>query len=81
MGQRFGRGTVLGRLGNSGNSVGPHLHFHVGDTPSLNGTEGQPYVFDRYWVLGRGQPNPKERPSEQTMTVPLDGAVLSFPTP
>ena len=79
-GERVVRGTVLGRLGNSGNSVGPHLHFHVGDTPSLNGTEGQPYVFDRYWVLGRGQPNPKERPSEQAMTVPLDGAVLAFPT-
>jgi murein DD-endopeptidase MepM/ murein hydrolase activator NlpD len=80
-GERVLRGSVLGRLGNSGNSVGPHLHFHVGDTPSLNGTEGQPYVFDRYSVLGRGQPNPNERPSEQAMTVPLDGAVLSFPTP
>ena len=81
VGQRVQRGTVLGRLGNSGNSVGPHLHFHVGDTPSLNATEGQPYVFDRYLVLGRGKPNADERPSEQRMSLPLDGAVLSFPTP
>jgi murein DD-endopeptidase len=80
-GQRVRRGTVLGRLGNSGNSVGPHLHFHVGDTPSLNGTEGQPYVFARYSVLGHGRPNPDEPPSEQRMSVPLDGAVLSFPPP
>lgn len=78
-GQRVRRGAVLGRLGNSGNSVGPHLHFHVGDTPSLNGTEGQPYVFDRYRVLGRH--HPAGVPSEQTNTVPLDDAVIWFPTP
>ncbi|HEX8451986.1 MAG TPA: M23 family metallopeptidase [Longimicrobium sp.] len=78
-GQRVRRGAVLGRLGNSGNSVGPHLHFHVGDTPSLNGSEGQPYVFDRYRVLGRH--HPAGAPSEQTNTVPLDDAVIWFPTP
>ncbi|HEX8675368.1 MAG TPA: M23 family metallopeptidase [Longimicrobium sp.] len=78
-GQRVRRGAVLGRLGNSGNSVGPHLHFHIGDTRSLNGTEGQPYVFDRYRVLGRH--HPAGAPSEQTNTVPLDDAVIWFPAP
>ena len=78
-GQRVRRGAVLGRLGNSGNSVGPHLHFHVGDTPSLNGTEGQPYVFDRYRILGRH--HPAGAPSEQTNTVPLEDAIIWFPTP
>lgn len=28
-GELVKRGQVLGRLGNSGNSAGPHLHFHV----------------------------------------------------
>lgn len=78
-GQRVRRGEVLGRLGNSGNSVGPHLHFHVGDAPTLNGGEGQPYVFSRYQVLGRGRPATDQPPAEQRGTVPLDGAVLSFP--
>lgn len=78
-GQRVRRGEVLGRLGNSGNSVGPHLHFHVGDAPSLNGGEGQPYVFSRYQILGRGKPAAGQAPSEQRSTLPLEGAVLSFP--
>lgn len=78
-GQRVRRGEVLGRLGNSGNSVGPHLHFHVGDAPALNGGEGQPYVFSRYHVLGRGKPAAGEAPAEQRGSLPLEGAVLSFP--
>lgn len=80
-GQRVRRGEVLGRLGNSGNSVGPHLHFHVGDAPTLNGGEGQPYVFSRYQVLGRGKPASDQPPSEQQGSLPLDGAVLSFTDP
>ncbi|HEY0035364.1 MAG TPA: M23 family metallopeptidase, partial [Longimicrobium sp.] len=78
-GQRVRRGDVLGKVGNSGNSVGPHLHFHIGDTPSLNGTEGQPYVFDRYRIIGRHHPGGP--PSEQRLTVPMDDAVIVFPTP
>ncbi|HEV3048903.1 MAG TPA: M23 family metallopeptidase [Longimicrobium sp.] len=80
-GQRVRQGDVLGRLGNSGNSVGPHLHFHVGDAPALNGGEGQPYVFSRYHLLGRGKPASDQPPSEQRSSLPLEGAVLSFPDP
>lgn len=28
-GQEVRRGDVLGALGNTGNSTGPHVHFHV----------------------------------------------------
>lgn len=78
-GQRVRRGEILGRLGNSGNSVGPHLHFHVGDAPTLNGGEGQPYVFSRYLLEGYGKPDAVQGPSERERTVPLEGAILTFP--
>jgi Peptidase family M23 len=51
LGQRVREGQVLGVLGNSGNSDGPHLHFHVMDGPSPLGSNGLPYTFTRF----RGQ--------------------------
>jgi hypothetical protein len=45
-GQQVRRGQVLGRLGNSGNTNGPHLHFHVSDAASFENSEGLPFVID-----------------------------------
>lgn len=81
VGQRVRRGEVIGLLGNSGNSVGPHLHFHVGDGSSLNGGEGQPYVFERFVFLGRGRPETARAGNERRNALPLEGAVLAFPDP
>src|SRR5690606_30765550 len=45
-GERVRRGQVLGLVGNSGNSVAPHLHFHVMDGPSPLDANGLPYAID-----------------------------------
>jgi len=42
------RGDVLGKVGNTGNSSEPHLHFHVMDGPSPLASNGLPYVIDRF---------------------------------
>jgi murein DD-endopeptidase MepM/ murein hydrolase activator NlpD len=86
-GQRVHRGDVLARLGNSGNSAAPHLHFHLSDRPTFEGSEGLPFRFARLEVEGdadeRGvlsrtsvwTPHPLERPG----ALPLDGTVIAFP--
>jgi hypothetical protein len=55
-GDRVRRGQVLARLGNSGSSTGPHLHFHVMNRPSPLASDGLPYVFDRFRLSGRIPP-------------------------
>ncbi|MES2898742.1 MAG: M23 family metallopeptidase [Pseudomonadota bacterium] len=47
-GQRVKRGQVLGRIGNSGDSRWPHLHFQLTSVPSVLAGEGLPFRLDRY---------------------------------
>ncbi len=83
LGDRVTAGQVIGRLGNSGNSGAPHLHFHVGDRPSALGAEGVPYGFERYFVLGMtaGFPAPWKgggTPSPRRRAMPLDNQAIQF---
>ena len=68
-GDRVRKGEVIGALGNSGNSTGPHLHFQVTNGPSLLGSEGIPYVFDRFSQDGVTHLN----------EIPLRDWVIHFP--
>jgi hypothetical protein len=55
-GDRVRRGQALARLGNSGNSGSPHLHFHLMTGESVVGSDGVPFVLSRFGFSGRIDP-------------------------
>jgi hypothetical protein len=88
------RGQVIGLVGNSGNSVAPHLHFHVMNSPSPLASSGLPYEIDSYRVTGKtpgtaafdeaeskGTPlavTAISPPRQVTNGLPLDQLIISF---
>jgi biotin carboxyl carrier protein len=90
VGQKVKVGQVLGLLGNSGNSDGPHLHFHVMDSASPLASNGVPYRFSSFSVEGRvtnigplqegavAQIERKYLGPKQAM-LPMDNQVVAFP--
>lgn len=88
-GDHVRRGQVLGLLGNSGNAVGPHLHFHISDAPTPLDGEGLPFVIDSFEVLGvesaqafkdgAWKPDPNTKTEKRRMEMPIDSAVVRFP--
>ena len=93
-GDRVRRGDVLALVGNSGNSLAPHLHFHVMDSPLPLASNGLPYVVDSFTVTGQtpgtdafdeaeaeGTPlevDPVDPAERVTQAMPLDQYVVSF---
>ncbi len=51
-GQRVRTGQILGNLGNSGESGGPHLHFQLMNRPSILDSDGMPFQLDRFRLDG-----------------------------
>jgi murein DD-endopeptidase MepM/ murein hydrolase activator NlpD len=51
--ERVRSGQVLGLVGNSGNSVAPHLHFQIMDAPSSLRSSGLPYEIDEFQITGK----------------------------
>ena len=94
-GDRVRRGQVLGKVGNTGNSVAPHLHFHVMDGPSPLDANGLPYRIDRFEVTGHAastaafdEAEAKGTPLAMTAVtpplrvqrrLPMDLSIVSFP--
>jgi hypothetical protein len=87
-GQRVRRGQVLGRVGNSGNTNGAHLHFNVVDAISMKDSEGIPFTFDSFDVLGattadqalgEAPASPPSSPVRRRRALPLNGTIISFP--
>ena len=71
-GDKVHKGQVLGLLGNSGNSTGPHLHFHVSDANAPLVAEGQPYALSSYEVYVDGAWH------KRTNQLPIEDARVRF---
>ena len=86
-GEKVRRGQVLARLGNSGNSFSPHLHFHVMNGRSPLASEGVPYVFESFEVQGvrpsgepgNWKPPPNAKSDKRRREIPIENAVVRFP--
>lgn len=52
VGDRVREGDVIGKLGNSGNSEDPHLHFEVNDSAAQDFFHGVPFVIKGYTKTG-----------------------------
>jgi hypothetical protein len=70
VGDRVAVGDVLGRVGHTGNSTSPHLHFQLMDSADLMNAQGIACAFAAYdvraddgsWTrVERGIPGPRER--------------------
>jgi len=93
-GEKVVLGQVLGLVGDSGNSIVPHLHFQVSDGPSSLSSNGLPYEIDDFQVTGKtagtkafdeAESNgtvlavtPVSPPQDVKKAMPLDQLIISF---
>ncbi|MGI8842091.1 MAG: M23 family metallopeptidase [Gemmatimonadaceae bacterium] len=89
-GDRVAQGASIGLIGNSGNSLGPHLHFQVSDAAEVLHGEGVPFVLDEFELVGRvqgigpllaGSPwtASADRPARRVRAeIPLENMVVRF---
>ncbi|WP_265416118.1 M23 family metallopeptidase [Enterococcus florum] len=47
-GDHIQQACFLGRVGHSGNSTEPHLHFQMMDSDTIKTAKGLPFVFKHY---------------------------------
>jgi len=55
VGQSVKKGDILGKVGHSGNSTAPHLHFQLMDSSDILSAKGIPCAFERYELFQDGE--------------------------
>jgi len=55
VGQNVKKGDVLGKVGHSGNSFSPHLHFQLMDSSEIISAKGLPCAFEQYESFKDGE--------------------------
>jgi hypothetical protein len=76
VGERVKMGRLLGLVGNSGNSVAPHLHFQVSDRSSSLAANGLPYEMRDFQITGT-TPGTKAFDEAEEKGTPLAVAPMS----
>jgi hypothetical protein len=93
-GEKVHPGQVIGLVGDTGNSIVPHLHFQVTAGPTSFSANGLPYEISNFQVTGRtggteafdqaeanGTPlaiTPVNPPQVVKQAMPLDQLIISF---
>ena len=73
-GDKVKTGTVLGKLGNSGNTSAPHLHFGLLDRPDVLVSNSLPFVIDKLTITGRLKAGEPGQASIEPKTVDVKDA-------
>ena len=87
-------GQVIGLVGDSGNSIAPHLHFQVTDGPDSLSSNGLPYEIRSFQVTGKTpgteafdeaeakgtalEVTPLSTPENVNVAMPLDQLIITF---
>ncbi|MEZ4672870.1 MAG: M23 family metallopeptidase [Caldilineaceae bacterium] len=72
-GEMIRRGALIGRVGNSGNSPGPHLHFHLVEGPNPFIDQGLPLKFSHFSAGGQFFDVPTSMPTRMIVVGPTAG--------
>ncbi|MBU5312907.1 M23 family metallopeptidase [Tissierella carlieri] len=55
VGQSVTKGEIIGKVGHSGNSFAPHLHFQLMDSSDIATANGLPCAFEEYELFNKGR--------------------------